>query len=150
MRPSKKLGRYLLAALLVLPTSFVFSDMPEIPRGKGEACVEPTDVMRKKHMEFLHHDRDLTMRQGNRNIKHSLNQCVECHAQTDEKGEYLSINASGQFCAVCHEYASVKIDCFECHATRPDKGYSFNAPEAGDLADLIAKELAKPAGEQNL
>ena len=128
----------------------VTADMPEVPRGKGDMCVEPTEVMRKQHMEFLLHDRDLTMRQGNRDIKHSLNQCVECHAQTDAQGEFISINESGQFCAVCHEFTSVKIDCFECHATKPDTPMSANSSEPETLADRIAEVLAQPVAGENL
>ena len=113
-------------------------------------CVEPTDIMRKQHMDFLKHDRDLTMRQGNRNIKHSLNQCVECHAQTDARGEFISINESGQFCAVCHEFTSVKMDCFECHATKPEKSLSADKSETDTLAERIAEVLAQPPAVENL
>ena len=126
------------------------ADMPEVPRGKGDMCVEPTEIMRKQHMDFLFHDRDLTMRQGNRDIKHSLNQCVECHAQTDAQGEFISINESGQFCAVCHEFTSVKIDCFECHASKPDRSLSANRSETNTLADRIAEVLAQPVEGENL
>ena len=124
--------------------------MPEVPRGKGDMCVEPTDIMRKQHMDFLKHDRDLTMRQGNRNIKHSLNQCVECHVQTDAQGEFISINDSGQFCAVCHEFTSVKIDCFECHATKPAEPLSANNSDPDSLAERIAEVLAQPPAGENL
>ena len=31
---------------------------------KGDKCVEPTDVMRRNHMEFILHQRDDTMRRG--------------------------------------------------------------------------------------
>ena len=141
-----------LVAFFVLTGSpmIVSADMPEVPRGKGDMCVEPTEIMRKQHMDFLLHDRDLTMRQGNRDIKHSLNQCVECHAQTDAQGEFISINDSGQFCAVCHEFTSVKIDCFECHATKPDTPMSANRSEPETLADRIAEVLAQPVAGENL
>ena len=96
------------------------ADMPVLPRGKGEQCVEPTELMRKNHMELLLHHRDATMYRGIRTSKHSLNNCVDCHVQENGEGQYIAINAEGQFCEVCHTYTSVKLDCFECHATAPD------------------------------
>ena len=26
-----------------------------------------------------------------------------------------------QFCASCHEYTAVKVDCFQCHASKPEE-----------------------------
>jgi len=91
----------------------------KINRANGDKCVEPTDVMRKDHMEFLLHQRDETMYDGIRTKKYSLNECIECHANKDEKGKYIPVTAEGEFCQSCHTYASVKLDCFECHATKP-------------------------------
>ena len=93
--------------------------LPEIVRGKGEQCVEPTDVMRRDHMEFILHQRDETMHRGIRTSRHSLKECIECHVQTDSEGEYIPIDDPKQFCSSCHEYASVRMDCFQCHATTP-------------------------------
>ena len=83
-------------------------------------CVEPTDVMRRDHMKFLVHQRGKTVHYGVRTKKHSLKGCVDCHVKRDEAGQYIPINDEEQFCQSCHQYASVKIDCFECHATTPD------------------------------
>ncbi len=107
-------------------TSVSSADWLDIPRGKGDTCIEPAEIMRKQHMQFLFHDRDLTMREGDRSIRHSLVDCVECHTQTSQQQEAIPINGSGQFCSVCHEAVSVKIDCFSCHAAVPDNlpGYS--------------------------
>ena len=93
---------------------------PTYPQAaKGEACVEPTDVMRRSHFEFILHQRDDTVHRGIRTSKHSLKGCVDCHAAQDDAGQYLPINAEGQFCQSCHAYTATKIDCFECHATKP-------------------------------
>ena len=115
-----------LVGLCLLPVASLAQDSAqvsalelEIPRGKGEACVEPTGVMRKRHMEFLFHQRDATVHQGIRTKKHSLNECVACHVQQDAQQAFIPINDDGQFCEVCHGFASVKIDCFECHASQP-------------------------------
>ena len=98
------------------------SNFPEIPAAvKGEQCVEPVDVMRRDHMTMLFHQRDRTVYFGERSpeAKYSLIECLSCHTQKDAQGAYIPINAPGQFCQVCHSYASVKMDCFECHANKP-------------------------------
>ena len=92
---------------------------PELPTAKGESCVEPVDVMRRDHMKFLFHQRDQTVHRGIRTKQHSLTGCLDCHAQQDEQGNYIRIDAPGQFCQVCHAYTSTRIDCFECHAAKP-------------------------------
>ncbi|WP_456404002.1 cytochrome c3 family protein [Thiolapillus sp.] len=86
---------------------------------KLEQCVEPTPVMRRNHFEFIKHQRDLTVRQGIRGSKHSLSGCVDCHARKDASGKAVPVNAEGQFCAGCHDYAAVNLDCFSCHRTIP-------------------------------
>ena len=86
---------------------------------KGEACVEPLPVIRRDHMKFLMHQRDDTVHEGIRGARHSLVGCIDCHAARDDAGQWVRIDAPGQFCASCHEYASVKIDCFECHSALP-------------------------------
>lgn len=95
--------------------------MPEITKGKGEQCVEPTDDMRKNHMHYLLHKRDKTLREGVRSKDYSLKECISCHAKKDDSGQYISITDEGQFCQSCHSYASVKVDCFGCHRTTPQK-----------------------------
>jgi hypothetical protein len=134
----------LLVVILTLVAGRVIADMPEVPRGKGEQCVEPAEIMRKQHMEFLLHQRDLTMREGIRTQKYSLTGCVECHVQSNSQGEFIPVNATQQFCEVCHGFASVKIDCFECHATTPDRPQSVNAFIQKALGQLIARELSRP------
>ena len=86
---------------------------------KGEACVEPVPVIRREHMKFLMHQRDDTVHEGIRTTRHSLVGCIDCHAAKDAAGQWVRIDAPGQFCASCHAYVSVEIDCFGCHAALP-------------------------------
>lgn len=93
---------------------------PKIPKGKGERCVEDTNVMRKNHMEFLLHQRDETVHEGIRTKKHSLKECLSCHAVNNEQNLPVGIDDKRHFCNSCHAYAAVSIDCFECHQSKPD------------------------------
>ena len=92
---------------------------PDVPRGKGDKCVEDTEFMRSNHMELLLHQRDETMYRGIRTKEHSLKNCMECHVVTDDNNQPVSAASPKHFCRVCHDYASVSIDCFQCHASKP-------------------------------
>lgn len=81
-------------------------------------CVEPVDVMRRDHMKFLLHQRDATVLEGERDKKYSLAGCMDCHNPASANEEIVRYEDPQHFCASCHTYASVKIDCFECHADR--------------------------------
>jgi hypothetical protein len=85
--------------------------VPTVRIEKGDACVAPTEEMRRDHMKMLLDQRDRTMRRGLRDTRFSLKQCVDCHASR-KTGSVLGEDG---FCASCHGYASVTIDCFECH-----------------------------------
>jgi len=76
-----------------------------------KTCVAPVEQMRRNHMQMLFHQRDRTLRQGVREARASLKDCVDCHAGR-ESGSVLGKDG---FCSSCHSYAAVKIDCFECH-----------------------------------
>jgi len=89
----------------------------------AEACIRPTEFMRRNHMHLLTHKRDKTVRQGIRTKDASLSACIDCHAGKNDDGSFIPVNAPGQFCSTCHEYAAVKLDCFECHRTTPDPGF---------------------------
>ncbi len=89
-----------------------------------QQCVEPTDAMRRDHMEFLLHQRDRTVHEGIRTSQHSLVECIDCHAGKDDNDEFVPVNADKQFCQTCHQSTAVKMDCFECHATTPDVNIS--------------------------
>ena len=112
-----------LVAGLLLATAARPADRVPLPvlvkAAKGDACVEPLPVIRRDHMKFLLHQRDDTVHQGIRGARHSLVGCIDCHAARDDAGQWVRIDASGQFCESCHAYASVKIDCFGCHAALP-------------------------------
>ena len=82
---------------------------------RGAQCVEPADVMRRNHMDYLKHQRDETVHGGVRGAKYGLKECIDCHA-SPATGSVAK--ASTNFCVSCHEYTAVKIDCFECHASK--------------------------------
>jgi hypothetical protein len=85
--------------------------LPAVKIEKGEACVAPTAQMRRDHMKMLLHQRDGTLRQGLREPRFSLKNCIDCHASR-ETGSVLGKDG---FCSSCHAYAAVSMDCFECH-----------------------------------
>jgi hypothetical protein len=84
---------------------------------KGQ-CVEEEDVMRRRHMEFILHQRDKTQRHGIRTSKYSLKNCINCHADPETK----SVLGKKGFCQECHSYAAVTIDCFSCHSSKAQPG----------------------------
>jgi len=84
----------------------------------ASACVEPVEVMRREHMNFLLHQRDTTVLDGERDSKYSLTGCMDCHNPSDNAQTAVRYPDPEHFCADCHRYASVRIDCFECHADR--------------------------------
>jgi hypothetical protein len=99
---------------------------PRIEKARqGERCVEDTATMRRNHMRFLEHQRDATVHGGIRGAKHSLKGCIECHAGA-QSGSVA--RTAGDFCASCHIYAAVKVDCFECHSSRPQQAAKKNTP----------------------
>ncbi|NOZ53226.1 MAG: hypothetical protein GXP08_08800 [Gammaproteobacteria bacterium] len=75
--------------------------------------------MRKNHMELLLHQRDKTVHRGIRTKKHSLKECITCHAVNGHDGKPVNAVNPKHFCRQCHRYVAVKIDCFECHASKP-------------------------------
>lgn len=103
---------------------------PTVKIHRGEQCVEPTEDMRRNHMKHILHQRDETVHRGIRTTKHSLKNCVDCHA--DPKTN--SVSGQDGFCSSCHEYAAVKIDCFGCHTDKRDKNAVAVAPYKGSAA----------------
>lgn len=124
-----KIGKHsfiFVATLLVMMLSAVVladNDFPgegEIPPPKGNQCVEDPEWMRTHHYQTILDHRDKTVLQGIRTKKHSLKNCIDCHITPNAQGVYARYSNSEQhFCASCHEYAAVNIDCFMCHADRP-------------------------------
>ena len=87
-----------------------------VPAKAGTQCVADPALMRRDHMTMLKHQRDETVHGGIRGAKHSLKDCVDCHASA-VSGSVAA--APGDFCVACHRYAAVTIDCFECHTGKP-------------------------------
>lgn len=131
-------AKMLLIPLLFVVTSFFYgcgeaetkaSPNLETAKAKAEQCVEPTADMRVNHMKYLLHERDETMYEGIRGKKHSFKACINCHVPAEKDGKpvnYLvddhataKLNTD-HFCATCHAYVSVKLDCFECHSDNPE------------------------------
>lgn len=98
--------------------------MPALPEAKGERCVEPTEVMRRRHAQFILHQRDETVHRGIRTQKHRFVNCIDCHVRPDATGAWPRHTDDGHFCSVCHRYASVTMDCFQCHADRPAEAWA--------------------------
>lgn len=117
-----RLAAAVVLACAALPALAADSPRTPVPRppkaAKGTECVEPVADMRRNHMLYLDHERDATVHQGIRGRKHSLRGCVECHAVPDSAAS--GARTVVPFCADCHRYVAVKIDCFGCHATTPE------------------------------
>lgn len=118
----------LLALVLFALAGSVMADPNWRQNGNSEAadsarsggqCVRETDWMRRNHMALVEHDRDMTVIHGIRTIDGSLAECVACHANKDEKGSFVPVNSGHEFCAGCHGFAGVSLDCFQCHSTVP-------------------------------
>ena len=98
--------------------------LPAIKIEKTGQCVAPAAEMRRDHMTMLLHQRDQTMHRGIRTTRHSLKGCIDCHASPKTN----SVLGKDGFCASCHAYAAVRMDCFECHSSSPQR----NAGSTGD------------------
>lgn len=116
---------------------------PVVRIAKPGQCVEPTDVMRRDHMKFILHQRDETVHGGIRTSKHSLKNCVECHADPQTQ----SVMGEEGFCASCHAYTAVSIDCFTCHTHKADKATSAKRESA--LSTAIRSGVLVEASEKN-
>ncbi len=92
--------------------------VPVIAQAPGH-CVLKTSVMRRTHMMLLRAVREEIVRHDARDTRFRLTHCVACHAQRTSTGRVLPVNAPGQFCASCHAYVGVRLDCFACHAAVP-------------------------------
>lgn len=108
----------------------------EIPKGKGDRCVEDTDFMRRNHMHLLDHQRDDTVHEGVRTKRHSLKGCIDCHAVNGSDGKPVTVKDPKHFCRGCHDYVAVKVDCFQCHASRPDPAETAGLNPNHEMAAL--------------
>ena len=116
----KNILKGVLISLLFF-SAISLADGSKVPPPNGEQCVEDTEWMRSNHFETVLHQRDETVIHGIRTTKHSLKNCIDCHITPNANGEYARYsNSEEHFCASCHVYAAVSIDCFQCHADRPE------------------------------
>jgi len=140
----------ILFLLSGLTGSAAFADsssslLPAIPQATGEPHPEGNEYWRRHHMELLKHDRDLTLRDGERDIDASLGQCFTCHAVTDDAGEPVTVESEKHFCRVCHDYAAVQVDCFMCHRSTPsedDLGQAMTSstkPDESSIAEYLKR-----------
>lgn len=109
-------------------------------------CVEPVPEMRRNHMKYLLHHRDLTVHKGIRTKKFSLKECINCHnAPSPKDGKVASIHDKNHdhFCSTCHSYAAVKIDCFECHSDKPANTQYRHPPSNMRLPEHELSKLEK-------
>jgi hypothetical protein len=142
----------LLAGCSKAPTEADLNLAPA--KQKADECVEPENVIRTKHMDFLMHQRDATMLEGIRTKQHSLKECINCHVPaTKQDGTPLHYGDKEHFCTTCHAAVGQKIDCFQCHADRPqveqDPSYqhSVGSAEAHHFTESVAAASAPTAAE---
>lgn len=110
------------------------------------SCVEPTERMRRHHMEYIKHQRTMTVHQGIRGSKYELVGCVDCHISYDAAKHPEPINQPDQFCGACHAYAAVKLNCFDCHAAVPERGHVDPKVHAADRVPVPPQ--SSPAVDQ--
>ncbi len=136
-------GFSLLSASTLVGTAHAETPFPDIhePTDKSVKCIQPEDVMRREHMNYILHERDETMREGIRGEPESLANCINCHVEPDENGEIAGIETDQHFCSACHEYTAVQIDCFQCHADRPQKYIKRNS-HTSSLRQQLQQTLA--------
>jgi len=116
---------------------------PAVTVEKKGACIAPVEEMRRNHMLMLKHDRDRTLRQGIRKVPGSLQGCIGCHA-SNRTGSVVA--AKDDFCASCHAYAGVTLDCFECHSGKPKAAPAGQGRDDASNADLLASMLRGRGG----
>ena len=126
----------LLAALALSAASLAAQErstlLPDIPAATGEPHAEGNEYWRRNHMNLMKHDRDSTLRDGDRDIAASLNGCFDCHAAKNDAGQIVTYESEQHFCRSCHDYVAVKVDCFMCHRSTPD-GVDEHAIQAAIL-----------------
>lgn len=116
--------------------------LPGLAKAKGDKCVEPADIMRRNHPDFLKTQRDATMHLGIRDGKYSLTGCIDCHAAADPKAADPKAKSIEPFCESCHAYAAVKLDCWSCHnpkLTDAVKQAAQSLPVGSDPKALVAQ-----------
>ncbi len=95
--------------------------VPQVPKAHGKQCVAEPAFMRRNHMELLFHRRDEVMQRGSRQASHRFDRCLTCHAVLDVNQQPVTHESDKHFCNVCHQYVTIKIDCFDCHNSTPSR-----------------------------
>jgi hypothetical protein len=147
-----------LGLLLGIPAALKADDslLPVIPEAQSrvseaQGCVEPVEVMRRNHMEYILHQRDETMHRGIRTRQYSLVECINCHVS--DASDAPRYGNAEHFCSSCHTYAAVSIDCFQCHADRPVKTSGHNTLAPGNMrlhGKSVTGEDSLPDNRQQL
>ena len=97
---------------------------PVIEIDKPGKCVERhRDPCGANHMDMLKHQRDLTMHEGIRTTKHSLKECIECHASTKTGSVLGDDRASARAATVMRASSSIASN-----AMRPSRRRRLSAP----------------------
>ena len=136
-------GALLALAVQAGGSTFV---IPGSQAAKAQRCVDPTDFMRRNHMEVIKHQRDATVHEGIRSTKHSLAGCIACHVAPGPSGQPVPVNDERQFCGACHEFAAVRLNCFDCHATVPVAGPAGQGIGGAAQAPSVAPGTWLPPG----
>ncbi|MEN8178787.1 MAG: cytochrome c3 family protein [Pseudomonadota bacterium] len=123
---SRKCIAGLLAGIvLTIPAMQAMAESTYVTKGSKAAslssCVAETNDIRRNHMDYMKHGRDVTVRAGDRTGTFSLSECIDCHSAATAPGEYTPVDSEGQFCRSCHAYVAVNPACFQCHRTTPEK-----------------------------
>ncbi len=128
---------------------------PAVPTASGAPHPVEED-WRANHMVYLYHDRDLTLRDGVRDlaetdteIRASLTECFDCHAVKDAAGVPVTYEDPRHFCRVCHDYAAVRVDCFMCHRSTPGDRPAYRAMAPASDPASIEAYLARRAQEMS-
>ncbi len=133
-----------------LPFSDLILTEPSQRYSEETGCVAPESDMLRHHMNYIRHQRDDTMYEGIRTRQFALEECINCHAVKDEQGEYVRVEDDRHFCATCHTYASVKIDCFECHADVPVRASKLRKLQSGTAPHHSSEPFAGKLASETL
>jgi predicted CXXCH cytochrome family protein len=121
----KCIASLLAGVVLTIPAMQATAESTYVLKGSKAAslssCVAETDDIRRNHMDYMKHGRDLAVRDGDRTGKFNIDECIDCHAAADASGAYTPVDSEGQFCRNCHAYVAVDPACFQCHRTTPEK-----------------------------
>ncbi|MEE8398341.1 MAG: sulfate reduction electron transfer complex DsrMKJOP subunit DsrJ [Desulfobacterales bacterium] len=112
-------GLFIFIAMVTFPFWYNLGKAAPVPEIKlsekakaAGACVRPVAYMKTQHMTLLDAWRDSVVRDGKRayvngsgkEFRMSLTDtCLGCHSER------------AAFCDRCHNYVSVKLDCWNCH-----------------------------------